>query len=354
MVDDQLDSLRGLDQLLAGGDVLSLKHVETVMRQLPHCQMINGYGPTENTTFSCCHRVKADEKLFGSVPIGQPVSNSEAFILDESLTPVPPGVTGELYLAGDGLARAYLNDPEATAEKFIPHLFSDEPGLRLYKSGDQARYRRDGTIEFLGRVDRQVKVRGFRIELGEIEANLRQYEGVRDCVVTLRNDLAGQQVVAYYIPKFESRPQIEGLREHAKRNLPQYMVPAFFVPIEKFPLTANGKIDLCELPAPDHARQDSMRTFVSPRTAGEEKLVAIWTQVLGHRKIGVYDNFFDLGGHSLLAAQVMSRIREAFNVNMPLRYFFEKPTVVGLAEFLRNTGSEDQEVVPEIRRLPRG
>jgi amino acid adenylation domain-containing protein len=354
MVDDQLESLRGLDQLLAGGDVLSLKHVETVVRQLPHCQVINGYGPTENTTFSCCHRVKVDEKLIASVPIGQPVSNSEAFILDQSLTPLPPGVTGELYLAGDGLARAYLNDAEATAEKFIPHLFSDEPGLRLYKSGDQARYRRDGIIEFLGRVDRQVKLRGFRIELGEIEASLRQYGAVRDCVVILRDDLAGPQLIAYYIPTLEGRPQIEGLRDYAKRSLPHYMVPALFVPVGTIPLTANGKIDLSALPTLDHSLQDSMRTFVSPRTAGEEKLVAIWTQVLGDRKIGVHDNFFDLGGHSLLATQVMSRIRETFKVNMPLRYFFEKPTVAGLAEFLRDARSEDQKVLPEIRRLPRG
>jgi acyl carrier protein len=264
-----------------------------------------------------------------------------------------------MFVGGAGVARGYLRRPDLTAERFVPDPFSTEPGARLYRTGDLARYVASGEleyeIEYLGRVDRQVKVRGFRIELGEIESVLAQHETVRECLVLARQDNVDQQLLAYVIAAAgQSTFSAETLRAFLKSRLPQYMVPSAFVPLDRFPLTPNGKVDERALPLPDKSRADLEETFIAPRTETESKLASLWSDVLGRAEIGIYDNFFDLGGHSLLATQVMARIRETFNVNMPLRYFFEQPTIVGLAEFLRNTGSENQKVVPEIRRLPRG
>ncbi|HAF12616.1 MAG TPA: non-ribosomal peptide synthetase [Blastocatellia bacterium] len=357
IVETDLENLRGVRQLLAGGDVLSVPHLEKAADELSGCQLINGYGPTENTTFTCCYRVKSGERFESSVPIGFPITNTEVYILDRQTELAPIGVAGELYIGGDGLARGYLNRPDLTAECFVPNPFSSRADERLYKTGDLARYRPDGSIQFLGRLDHQVKLRGYRIELGEIETALGEHSSVQDAVVVLRDSERGNRdLVAYVVADpgevgADLREQLQGF---LKKKLPGYMTPAYFVFLEKLPLTPNGKIDQRALPLPEKSRPDLADAFVAPRSEAEIKLASLWRDVLGREEIGIYDNFFDLGGHSLLATQVMARIRETFNVNMPLRYFFEQPTVVGLAEFLRNAGTEDQKVVPEIRRLPRG
>ena len=371
MVDAQLESLRGLRQLLAGGDVLSVAHVEKVTRELEGCQLINGYGPTENTTFTCCYRVKPDERFPRSVPIGHPISNTEVYILDGRLEPTPVGIVGSLYIGGDGLARGYLNDPELTAEKFIPHPFNDQPGARLYESGDQARFLPDGTVEFLGRTDSQVKIRGYRIELGEIEAVLTQYPTVRESVVITREDMGDdKRLVAYVVADQKVLPEVESggnhqessngsplsisdLRQFLKERLPDYMMPAAFVAMDALPLTPNGKIDLhALLYTREQSRADSANAFVAPRTETEKKLAAMWGELLGREQIGIYDNFFELGGHSLLATQVVSRVRDIFQVRLSLRSFFERPTLAALGELVAGAAKESPEARLPIRRLP--
>jgi acyl carrier protein len=279
----------------------------------------------------------------GSIPIGRPIANTEVYLLDSQLSPVPIGVSGELYIGGDGLARGYLNRPELTAEKFIAHPFTKERGARLYKTGDVARYLPDGNIEFLGRMDHQVKVRGYRIEVGEIESALGQHPAVRDAVVLAREDtlgdpsaslMTGKRLVAYVVPRREPAPIVSGLNSFLKEKLPQYMIPSAFVFVDIMPLTPNGKIDRKALPAPDQSRPEMGELYVAPRTPVEEMIAEIWAQVLKLDTIGVHDNFFELGGHSLLAAQVVSRIREALQADLPLRVLFEKPTVASLSDYV--------------------
>jgi len=356
IVETDLENLRGVRQLLAGGDVLSVPHLEKAADELRGCQLINGYGPTENTTFTCCYRVKSGERFESSVPIGFPISNTEVYILDRQTELAPIGVSGELYIGGDGLARGYLNRPDLTAERFIPNPFSSRAGERLYKTGDIARYQADGSIQFVGRLDHQVKLRGYRIELGEIETALREHSSVQDSVVVVRDSERGNKDLVAYVVAHpgEVADLREQLQSFLKKKLPGYMTPADFVFLERLPLTPNGKIDQRALPLPEKSRSDLANAFVAPRTQIEIKMASLWRDVLGREEIGVYDNFFDLGGHSLLATQVMSRIRENFEVNLPLRYFFEQPTVAGLAEFVLNGKKEDRESVPPIRRLPRG
>ena len=294
--------------------------------------LYNVYGPTEasiDTTFWLCERVTAHS----SIPIGRPLPNSNIYILDELLRPVPIGVPGELHIGGVGLARGYLNRPDLTAEKFIPNPFSSAPGTRLYKTGDLARYLSDGKIEFLDRVDQQVKVRGFRIELGEIGAAIGRHPAVRETVVLAHEDSSGEKrLVAYLIAKPDCPLAIEHLRSFLKDELPDYMMPAVFVPLEALPLMPNGKVDRRALPAPDRTQAETGNPFVASRTPTEELVTQIWAQVLGVERVGIHDDFFHLGGHSLLATQVVSRLREAFQVDLPLRGIFELPTVAGLAE----------------------
>jgi len=263
------------------------------------------------------------------------------------------------------VARGYLNRPELTAERFIPDPFTSPsvPGARLYKTGDLARYLPDGNIEFLGRVDHQVKVRGFRIELGEIEAALGQHPELRESVVIVREDVPGdKRLVAYVVPKDEgSETEDEGppsfvseLRGFLKEKLPDYMVPSVFVPLDALPLTPTGKVDRRALPAPDGLRPELEREYVAPRTPTEEKLVAICAELLGIHRVGVYDNFFDLGGHSLLATQFISRVRTAFGVEVPLRSLFEHPTIAELAQEIEETQDSGLELqAPAITRVPR-
>jgi amino acid adenylation domain-containing protein len=340
MVDSHLDSLRGLRQLLAGGDVLSPRHVEAVLAGVDGCQLINGYGPTENTTFTCAYRLASGERFAGSVPIGAPVANTDVYILDSRLEPVPIGVFGSLYAAGEGLARGYLNDPVLTADRFIPHPLSGEPGRRLYRTGDQARFLPGGAIEFGGRADSQVKVRGYRIEPGEIEAVLGRHPHVRECAVSAQGDgAADKRLVAYVVGQNGEPPDTKELRAFLQVQLPDYMIPTQFVSLERLPLTANGKLDRRALPAVDHGRSDMEQTFVAPRTPAEELLAGIWSAVLNVPHIGVHDDFFDLGGHSLVATQVMARVRDAFQVELPLRGLFDAPTVAQFCEVIERTRS---------------
>jgi amino acid adenylation domain-containing protein len=335
LVDHRLEDFQNIRQLLAGGDVLSPSHVSRVLERWPSCTVINGYGPTENTTFTTCHRVTPRYRFGSSVPIGRPVSNTTVYILDLQMQPVPVGVPGELYAGGHGLARGYINNPELTRARFVPNPFSADPQSRLYKTGDRARYLPDGTIEFLGRFDTQVKIRGFRIELGEVEAALASYPAIRDAVVIdFEDGLDSKSLVAYFVtPVGAANPEVAALRAHLSRTLPDYMIPAAFVRLEVIPLTAHGKVDRRALPAPMiiGSGEDG---YVAPRTATEEILAGIWSDVLHVERVGVDDNFFDLGGHSLLASQLLTRICQAFRMDLSLTQLFEAQTVAELARRL--------------------
>ncbi|MDB6028675.1 MAG: cyclohexanecarboxylate-CoA ligase [Verrucomicrobiales bacterium] len=352
MVDENVEKLRGLKQLLAGGDVLAVPQVLKALRELPNCQLINGYGPTENTTFTCCYTVPRDWSG-AALPIGKPISNTKVYILDDALQPVPVAVSGELYIGGDGLAREYLHAPELTAQKLPRNPFGNTAEDRLYKTGDLVRWQSDGTIEFLGRLDNQVKVRGFRVELGEIETVLSQHAAVQESAVLARQTPVGKELVAYVVSKDKSPIDAGTLRSFLQQKLPPYMVPAHFVSLERFPLTANGKIDRQKLPAPEGRVPDAtLRTL--PRNSAEEKLQAIWSEVLGNNAIGVEENFFELGGHSLLATQVISRAGRTFGHDLPLRLLFEHPTIATFAEAIcshRGETASDQGTIRKRARV---
>ena len=326
MVDYQLETLRSVKQVMSGGDVLSPAHVKRFLEDGHEGCLINGYGPTENTTFTTCHFMRAFEGR--TVPIGRPVSNTQAYVLDIYGQPAPMGVAGELYVAGDGLARGYLNRPELTAERFVPDPFSEEGGGRLYKTGDLVRHHPDGYLEFIGRNDQQVKVRGFRIELGEIEAALQELPGVREAVVLARQDVPGEKtLVAYVVTEGERSGPLRGL---LRQRLPDYMVPTHFVELEQMPLTANGKIDRKALPRPEGIEQ--REEYTGPRTAVEEMLANLWAELLALERVSIHDNFFAVGGHSLRAMQAVSRIRQVFGIELSVRELFEHPTIADFAE----------------------
>jgi amino acid adenylation domain-containing protein len=330
MVDEHLPSLATLQQLLAGGDVLSVSHVRQVLQQPTRPVVINGYGPTENTTFTCCYPMTQPEQVGSTVAIGKPIANTQVYVLDEQGQPVPVGVPGELYIGGVGLARGYLNRPELTAERFVPHPFSPQPGERLYRTGDWVRYRPDGGLEFLGRLDQQIKLRGFRIELGEIEACLKELPLVQEAVVVLRRDHPDNpQLAAYVMPKDASDITADELQRALRKALPAYMIPSAFVLLSALPLNPNGKIDRRALPVPGVQRE---QTYVAPRNPTEELVAQIWMELLGLPRIGIHEHFFTLGGHSLLVIRVLSRLRETFQVEIPLQRFFERPTIAALCE----------------------
>ncbi|MBW4490246.1 MAG: amino acid adenylation domain-containing protein [Trichocoleus desertorum ATA4-8-CV12] len=349
-------------KILCGGEALSRELADQLLARSQ--SLWNMYGPTETTIWSMVERVEP-----GSDPVrlGRAIANTQIYLLNQDLRPVPIGVPGELHIGGMGLARGYLNRPELTNERFIPNPLTPHSTLRerfqrtlftphsslLYKTGDLVRYLPDGTIEFLGRIDHQVKLRGFRIELGEIEAVLGQHPNVREQVVVLRQE-AGEngQLVAYVVPQPDTKLDSAQLRDWLKVKLPEYMVPGSFVTLDALPLTPNGKIDRKQLPAPDWT--ELTKAFVAPRNPSEEKLAELWAQVLGVSPIGIHDNFFELGGHSLLATQVMSRIREAFEVELPLRCLFESPTVADLAATItqaiaQQTGDSQPKLQPVDR-----
>jgi acyl-coenzyme A synthetase/AMP-(fatty) acid ligase/aryl carrier-like protein len=366
-LDSGLDSEEGaeaagggsLRRVVCSGEALSREQEARFNARYPGVGLSNLYGPTEasiDVSFWDCDAEGADGggAKGAGVPIGRAVWNTQLYVLDARGEVVPVGVSGELHIGGVGLARGYLNRPALTAEKFIPDTMSGEAGARLYRTGDLARYRADGAIEYLGRIDHQVKVRGFRIELGEIEAALRGHEQVREAVVIAREDEPGhKRLVAYVVSRSEGAEaggELFGeLRTHLRGRLPEYMVPSYFVALGELPLSANGKLDRKALPAPD--RQGDAESYVAPRTPVEEALCSIWQQVLGVERVGVKDNFFDLGGHSLLLMRVASRVREEFHVDIPLRRLFETPTIDAMTLVIAAEQAEQREGVDVAQTL---
>ncbi|HIK04811.1 MAG TPA: amino acid adenylation domain-containing protein [Trichormus sp. M33_DOE_039] len=395
MVDERLEDLQPVRQLLAGGDVLSVFHIQKLLHRFPECRVINGYGPTENTTFTCCFPVTADTKLGLSVPIGRPIANTQVYILDTNLQPVPIGVKGELYVGGIGLAQGYLNRPDLTQEKFIQLGIGDEsiqntlllsetlrererqrrtkfkiqnerilgtgdwrlgiqtlphPHTPLYKTGDLARYLPDGTIEFCGRSDNQVKIRGFRIELGEIEAVLNQHPQVSQAVVIIQGEtVTEKRLVAYIVLLPGATTTNTELFDFLQQQLPNYMIPAAFVFLDALPLTPNGKVNRHLSFTLDDRRPQINQALVTPHTPAEEVLTEIWAEILGVSNIGIHDNFFHLGGHSLLAAQLVNRIQQTFDLELPVRELFQKPTVAQLLAVLAELAG-GREILDEIAR----
>ena len=321
-------------QVITAGEQLKITpQVARFFQRLDGCTLDNHYGPTE-THLATMWRLEGDAGSWTKLPpIGKPITSMQVYVLDDALEPVPVGVRGELYIGGAQLARGYLNRPDQTAERFIPNPFSHDGGARLYRTGDLVRYSAGGVLEYAGRCDLQVKVRGFRVEVGEIEAVLKQHWLVKQAVVTVLEDEAGRKrLVAYIIAAQTSAPPaIAELRRHLKDKLPEYMIPSLFLLLDTLPLTGSGKVDRRALPAPDAERAALAESFLAPRSGVEEMLASIWSDVLGVR-VGTNDNFFELGGHSLLATQVMSRVRAAFGIEIPLRSLFERPTVGELAE----------------------
>ncbi|HYO55831.1 non-ribosomal peptide synthetase [Archangium sp.] len=301
----------------------------------PHVPLLNAYGPTECSDDVTHHPMR--EASTGAItPIGRPVRNTQLYVLDARMQLVPTGVPGELYVGGDGVGRGYLKEPGRTAEVFVPDPFTSQSGRRMYKTGDLVRYRVDGALEFLGRLDHQVKVRGFRIELGEIEAALGQHPAVREVVVVAREDEPGKKRLVAYLSWREEGATVDAVRTYLKDRLPEYMVPATYVVLDALPLSSNGKVDRKALPVPD-AGQQAAEGFVAPRNVTEEMVAGIWAQLLGVERVGVHDNFFELGGHSLVATQVISRLRGTFEVELALPSFFEAPTVAELARLVEST-----------------
>jgi amino acid adenylation domain-containing protein len=324
-----------LEHLLIGGEAADPSAVREVLESSPPRRLLNVYGPTETTTFASWQLVREVSRDAAAVPIGRAISNTRLYIVDRHLEPVPVGVTGELYIGGDGLARGYL-DPRLTAERFVPDPFGGEPGGRLYKTGDLARWLANGQIEFIGRNDFQLKVRGFRIEPGEIETVLRQHESVREAVVVARTGAHGDAYLTAYVvaAAHGPLPAAGELRAFLKEKLPEYMLPSVYLVLDRLPLTPQGKVDRRALPQSERGTRELDMPFVAPRNALEEVLSGIFTEVLNVERVGVDDNFFELGGHSLLATQLVSRVRKAFQPDLPLRKVFEAPTVAALAALL--------------------
>lgn len=317
LIDENIQLFQGLTTILAGGDKLSVAHINKLKSSHPDLEVINGYGPTENTTFSLTHKV---EKVNShNIPIGKPITNSSVYILDKNNQLVPKGAVGEICLGGTGLSRGYLNQPELTHEKFIAHPFHENE--RLYKTGDLGRWLKDGVVEFLGRKDNQIKLRGFRIELGEIENVLSQYEAVNSSLVIVHEDSVGEKVLVGYITA-SSPISIQDVKRWLSGLLPSYMIPAYVEVIDSFPLTVNGKIDRSKLPLPEDITSNRTAAYKEPSTAIEKALAKLWEEVLSISQIGTEDNFFDLGGHSLKATKLISKIHKKFQVKLQLKDLF--------------------------------
>ncbi|MGI9089258.1 MAG: non-ribosomal peptide synthetase [Chthoniobacterales bacterium] len=335
MVDKRLSDLKSLRQFLAGGDVLSPEHVREARRVLPNCRIINGYGPTENTTFTCCYSVADNDNLDPSVPIGRPISNTQVYVLDGSLQPVPIGIEGELFAGGDGVALDYLGQPQLTAERFIPDPFSTLAGARLYRTGDRVRWRADGNLEFRGRLDSEIKIRGYRVDPREIETRLLDCAGIREAAVVVRRDESAEKIlVAYVVLDEGTNLPVEGLRDHARNCLPDYMVPAAFVVLVELPLLPNGKINRHALPTPPRLEERAPNEQNQPLSLLEVELTRIWQSLFGRNHIGRQDNFFALGGHSLLAARLIAEVAERLGCKLPIATLFHAPTIETLSRRL--------------------
>ncbi|MEL7051987.1 MAG: amino acid adenylation domain-containing protein, partial [Cyanobacteria bacterium J06588_5] len=360
MVDEQLEQMTSVRQLLAGGDVLSISHLQKALGTLKTTRIINGYGPTEGTTFTCCHTITATD-LDSTVPIGYPLPHTHTYVLDEDLQRVPAGIPGELYVGGAGVARGYLNQPALTAERFIPNPFydvrqaSEADSFYLYKTGDRVRYRADGALEYLGRIDQQVKIRGFRIEPGEIEAVLENHPAVQQVAVVVHGEGAEEKrLVAYLEPReatsspLEATKQLE-MRQFLLAHLPDYMVPAKFIWVEGMPLTPNGKIDRKALPAPQWNIQNEDPTL--PQTTVEKVLVEIFSTCLPADSVGIHDNFFELGGDSILAMQIVSRAAQA-GLTIEPKQIFQHQTVAELAAIAQHETQQSINQAPATGSVP--
>ena len=345
----QLDSLR---IVISGGESLSLKLVRRHYELLPHATLYNEYGPTEATVWCSVYQTTRQE-LGARVPIGKPIGHIQFYVLDANLEPVPTGVPGELYVAGDSLARGYVNQPQLTRERFLAHPHVAD--TRIYRTGDRVRYREDGNVEFLGRLDQQVKLRGHRIEMDEVERTLSLAPGVSQAAVLLREDRPEQQqLVGYVTGQPEVKSLLDQIRDYVAARLPQYMVPSLIVWVDAIPLTAGGKLDRTALPVPEEAT-GQLVSKIAPRNQVEEAVARLWKSVLRVSEAGIHDNFFERGGHSLLATQLVSRMREVFDVEVSLRAFFEQPTIVGLAQEVNrlSCGERRELKTPPIVRVSR-
>jgi amino acid adenylation domain-containing protein len=332
------EELGALEAVIVAGEACLARLVEQHHELLPSAALYNEYGPTEGSVWSTVYLCLPRE-AGAPVPIGRPIPRVQVYILDARLRPVPVGVPGQLYVGGEGLARGYLNHPALTAEKFIPHPFSEEAGARLYRTGDLSRYLPDGNIEFLGRVDQQVKIRGYRIELEEIDAVLTEHPGIREAAAVASEEQGGdRRLLAYIVREPGVEVEVGDVRAYLKDRLPDYMHPSAYVLLDELPLTPNGKLDRRALPSAGQARSQLLSDFVAPRTATEFAVAQIWEDLLGHSPVGVHDNFFDVGGHSLLAVRLMARLQQQFGQDIPLAALFRGATVAHLAELIgRNT-----------------
>lgn len=333
MVDERIEDLGPLRQLFTGGEFVSSRHFGRFIENVANCALYHVYGPTENTTFSTFYRADKGSTPIGSMPIGRPLANTRIYILDENLSPVPVGETGEIFTAGDGLARGYLNNPEVTAEKFLPDPFFSSGNERMYRTGDLACWTAGGNIEFLGRTDNQVKILGHRIEPGEIETVLTMHQGVKHVAVIAHTDENGtKRLVAYYASSSEPGPTARELQQFLQRKLPPYMVPSLFVPLASLPLSINGKVDRAALPPP---RFESRAESASePVSDFEQTLVDLWQRILRVEKVGLDDNFFDMGGDSLLLVAVHSNLQKMLQMEIAVTDLFEFTTIRTLGRHL--------------------
>lgn len=332
--------------LIVGGEALQGETLEFWKQNAPATRIVNEYGPTETVVGCCVHDIAAADVEPGPVSIGHSISNMEVYLLNEQLQPVPIGITGEIFIGGVGLGRGYLNRPEMTAERFIPSPFNS--GERLYRTGDLGRYLPDGGIQFIGRRDHQVKLRGYRIELGEIESVLNAHPALTETAVILSDDASGEKRLVAYVVAGQAVTESD-LRDYLKDKLPEYMVPSVIVLLDRLPLTAHGKVDRNQLPAPESVGRQ--QTYVAPRTPTEETLAAMWSEVLSVERVGVDDNFFDLGGHSLLATRIIARANQTFQIELPMHKLLEMPTVSGLAAVVDESLLETARVLAELERL---
>ena len=349
----KLDSLR---TVVVGGEELPASLIARHRDRLPHAELFNEYGATEGCIWSAVFDCRTSSAVH-QVPIGRAIANTQLYVLDHRQQPVPVNVAGELHIGGAGLARGYLDRPELTAEKFIPNPFHDVPGSRLYRTGDLCRWLPDGNLEFLGRLDHQVKLRGFRIELGEIEAALNEHPSVARSVAMLRQDTPDdKRLVAYYVTAVNGGVPAAELGPYLRSRLPEYMVPSAIIALNEFPLTGNGKIDRGALPALGDLRPELERTYVAPRNATESLVAEIWANVFRLERVGIHDNFFDLGGHSLLATHLTSRLNQRLQLNIPLRTVFESPTIALTSQvidelLLREIAALGDDEVEQLTRL---
>ncbi|XRE44272.1 Polyketide synthase modules-related protein [Tenacibaculum discolor] len=344
LVDESIEVFEGLETLLTGGDRLSPIHIGKLKERYPSLELINGYGPTENTTFSICHRIQSGVTKSAGIPIGKPINNSSVYILDKHMNLVPKGVTGEIYLGGLGVSRGYLNRVELTQERFIASPFVIDE--RLYKTGDLGKWNQLGEVEFVGREDNQVKIRGFRIELGEIEHAMSMYPGVNSSLAIVEEAKGDKQIIGY-VTSEEGLDQ-NNLRSWLSQRLPSYMVPSHLQVLEQFPLTVNGKVDRDKLPSIAGVLDSRGTTYLAPESAIEQKLSALWMELLNVPRVGLNDNFFELGGHSLKATKLMSKIHKDFNVKLRLLEIFNHPDLRSQSALIASKESDTYHAIPQL------